>query len=348
METPLANRIANVLNKNEGDDVQLMYQLKKIIVEHEENTHISPKSKSIKELIEDAIAVIQHPSENHNLVETQFSSLNKLIGGYSLGELVVIGGRPGMGKTQFAINLATHISKSHPLLFFSFDLSEQLLSNRILSVFTKIPSFKLVQHNLSDYEMAELKDFKIDTNEYKFWVNDNRSTSISSIIQYCKKQIDEAGIKVIVIDYLQLLTGNRRGQNREAEVSYVCRELKNLATENNVCVVVLSQLSRSVETRGGYKEPQLSDLRDSGAIEQDADKVLFLYRPEYYGIEVDENNLSTRGIVKIIVAKNRMGSLGEVSLKVDSDFTCFYEIEPERDTFIFSSRVDELDNDIPF
>lgn len=345
METQLSNRLANIINTSNGDDGQLIFHLKNLIVEYDENNEYTTNSKSINELIADAIRVIQNPTKADNLITTQFNNLNNLINGFSLGELIVIGGRPGMGKTQFLINLATHISKSHPLLFFSFDLSEQLLSNRFLSVLTEIPTSNLVQNKLSNEEMSILNTFEIDKCEHQLLVNDNRSSSMSNIKKYCKKQIEESGIKVIMIDYLQLLTANRRGQNRDAEISYVCRELKNLATENNVCIILSSQLSRAVETRGGDRKPHLSDLRDSGAIEQDADKVLFIYRPEYYGFEVDEDNLPTKGIVKIITAKNRMGKLGETILKIDDNFIKFFEPEPERNTFRFSSRIDEIDND---
>jgi len=345
METKLSNRLANIINTSNGDDGQLIFHLKNLIVEYDENTEYAKKSKTIKELIEEAINVIQHPTKSDNLITTQFTNLNNLINGFSFGELIVIGGRPGMGKTQLLINLATHISKIHPVLFFSFDLSEQLLSNRFLSVLTEIPTSNLVQSKLSNEEMTILNTFEIDKHKNKLLVNDNRSSSMPNIKKYCKMQIDEAGIKVIMIDYLQLLTANRRGQTRDAEISYVCRELKNLATENNVCIILSSQLSRAVETRGGDKKPQLSDLRDSGAIEQDADKVLFIYRPDYYGLEVDEDNLPTKGMVKIITAKNRMGKLGETILKIDDNFIKFFEPEPERNAFRFSSRIDEIDTD---
>jgi replicative DNA helicase len=160
--------------------------------------------------------------------------------------------------------------------------------------------------------------------------------------------VEEFGVKVIFVDYLQLLSSNRYRNSRELEISHISRELKNLARDLNICVVATSQLSRSVEQRGGDKRPILSDLRESGAIEQDADKVFFLYRPEYYGFRINDMGMSNERLLELIMAKNRSGALERVRLKIDKEFTRFIPFEEIQATFeVNEDRMDDF-KEVPF
>jgi replicative DNA helicase len=350
MQSTSVKHIYNILS-NLTDDESIIHQLKKVIEEFDEANDATQVSKSIESLLNDAIHAIQYQKVDDNLIKTPFNSLNNVLGGFSLGEMIVIGGRPSMGKTQLLINLATHISQSYPTLFISYDLSEHLLTYRILSLITNLETDYLLRHNISDEEKSLLSKYKSEGFNHRLFINDGRSNSITELKRYCINQIKEKGVKVIMIDYLQLIRNNRKNQNKDAEISYICRELKSLAAEHHVCIIITSQLSRALENRGGDKRPQLSDLRDSGAIEQDADKVLLLYRPIYYGFEFDEDNMPTKNIMKVLIAKNRMGGLGEIALSHNSSFSVLTDHVLQIDSFNFSSsRLDEIDTkgDNPF
>jgi replicative DNA helicase len=248
-----------------------------------------------------------------------------------------------MGKTQLLVNISLNISVSTPVLYFTFDLSEFLLTSRFISSLSGIAVNKILQHELTDEQKENLASIETKFANHKILVNDSCNNSISALKAHCQKQIQENGVKVIVVDYLQMMSSNKYRNSRELEISFITRELKNIAKDFNVCVIASSQLSRAVESRGGLKHPQLSDLRESGAIEQDADKVIFIYRPEYYGLECDEDGNSTAGVTELILAKNRNGSLGTVKLLRDANFTNYRDFDQYKNEFSFSqSRLDEL------
>ena len=342
--------LRNIID-NHTDEESIIYQLKKVIEDYDDAHTMTHLSKPIDVLLVDAIDAIQEQSVYDSLIKTPFNSLNHVIGGFAMGEMIVIGGRPSMGKTQFLINLATHLSKEHPTLFVSYDLSEHLLTYKILSTITKFEVDELLRRQITNEEKTLLNKYKTEGFKQHLFINDARSNSINDLKKHCINQIKENGIKVIMIDYLQLLKGNRKYQNRDAEISYICRELKSLASEHQVCIIITSQLSRALENRGGDRRPKLSDLRDSGAIEQDADKVLMLYRPIYYGVEFDEDNMPTKNIMKVIIAKNRRGGLGEITLSHNASFSVLTDHVLELGSFNFSSsRLDEIDTkgDNPF
>jgi replicative DNA helicase len=228
-----------------------------------------------------------------------------------------------MGKTQLLVSITLNISKNNPVLFFSYDLSDHLLTNRFISSLSGISLNNQLNFPLSDEHKEKLTAVSTDFSKHKIFVNEGYHNSITAFKAHCKQMIEKNGIKVIVIDYLQMMSSNKYRHNRELEISYISRELKNIAKEFNVCVIVSSQLSRAVESRGSSKYPQLSDLRESGSIEQDADKVIFIYRPEYYGHEIDEDGNDTSGVVELILAKNRNGTLGEIKLFRNSEFNGF-------------------------
>lgn len=340
----LKEKIEKIIKRPYSDERELLYHLKQVILETDVHTTQVRESKDITQLVNESIKQVQDKMLPVNVVKTGFTELDRHFGGFLLGEFIVIGGRPAMGKTQFLVNICLNISTSNPLLYFTYDLSEFLLTNRFISSMTGIPIGRLLQHELTEDESQKLASVTNKFGKHKILINDSCNSSVSELKAVCKKHIEENGVKVIVVDYLQMMSSNKYRNTRELEISYISRELKNIAKEYNVCVIANSQLSRSVETRGGDKCPQLSDLRESGAIEQDADKVLFLYRPEYYGIEFSGEGESTAGIAEIIIAKNRNGSLGKVKLMRDSEFTSFRDFTGFKKDFEFSkNRLDEID-----
>ncbi len=285
-------------------------------------------SKPLFELYDEIMALVKGAKSSECLISSGYKTLDdRLGGGIFPGELFVIGGRPGMGKTQFAVNLAVNASKKLPVLYFSYDLSETLLTKRILSAITQIPWSKMIPKKLLKNELHLLESKKGMVIDSRFLISEIGCNSISMLIAEIHRSIVESNIKIVVIDDLQMLSLKGFKDNRHKEISFICRELKTLAKEENISIIFLSQLSRSVEMRGGNKIPVLSDLLDSGAIEQYADKVLFLYRPELYNIHENEFGFSTKGIVEVIVAKNKNGKLGSVKLLADENFTGFTDYE---------------------
>jgi replicative DNA helicase len=289
---------------------------------------------------------------NDKVISSGFSDLDKLTGGFSLDEVVVVGGRPAMGKTQLMVNFALNISKNVPVLFSAYGFSEQLLITRFLASLADIESRKLAQKSLSQQEWTQLdKEMKL-LYEHPLFINSHPPTDINALKAHCIKQIEENHIQVIMIDAIQSLVSDRRHyRNRDSEMNYICKELKELAIEQHVCVIVASNLNRSVEYRSHDCRPQLSDLRDSGAIEQEADKVFFLHRPEYYKIHEDEYGTDLRGIAELIIAKNSGGALGDITLKRTEGFTKFVDFHIPKDLKKIKfpkNRLDEIDETLPF
>ncbi len=344
MKQDIINKIQDIIENKGLDEKDLLFQLKNILYETELQNNITKESKSIVELVSENLSQLNGEFSQGNVIKTGFNEFDELFGGFGLGEFIVIGGRPSMGKTQLLVNLSLNISINTPILYFTFDLSEFLLTTRFISSISGIAVNKLLQHDLTNEQKNELASVKNNFSNHKIFVNDSCNNSFTALKAHCQKQVQENGVKVIVIDYLQMMSSNKYRNNRELEISHISRGLKNIAKDLNICVVASSQLSRAVELRGGAKRPQLSDLRESGAIEHDADKVIFIYRPEYYGLTEDEEGNNTDGLTEIILAKNRNGSLGTVKLLRDATFTNFRDFDEYKKTFSFSkSRLDEID-----
>lgn len=265
-------------------------------------------------------------------VESGFVALDRVTSGWQKGDLVILAARPGMGKTAFVLSLARNASVDFKkaIAVFSLEMSNVQLTNRLLSAETEIASEKLRSGKLADYEWAQLTS-KIDKlSNAPLFIDDTPAINIFELRSKCRRLKATHDIQMVIIDYLQLMSGggdNRQG-NREQEISAISRSLKGLAKELEVPVIALSQLNRSVETRGGDKRPQLSDLRESGAIEQDADMVVFLYRPEYYKNDTDPNNMPTKGLTEVIIAKHRNGSLETVPLRFIPHLMKFTDMDP--------------------
>lgn len=285
---------------------------------------------TFQELYLETVSAISKPSGDNTLFEsipTGFTDLDRMMRGLPLGELIVLGARPAMGKTAFLVSLmANLVPFKIPIAYFSVENSAQQILLRLLSNFTQLPFHNIVSKELTPEQIEEIVSKTQLVKEANITIEDN-CFSIDDIIAQTDYLVKEKGVKLILIDYLQLIrVKSRRENNREADIAKVCRELKGLARKYNIVVVVNSQLSRAVETRGGDKKPMLSDLRESGAIEQDADKVLFLYRAEYYNITEDEVGNPTEGIAEIIVAKDRQGGIGFVQLNFIGQCSTFKDI----------------------
>jgi replicative DNA helicase len=283
-------------------------------------------------------------------VPTGFLGLDQLTSGWQPSDLIIIAARPGMGKTAFTMAVARNaaIEFNKGVAFFSLEMSSLQLVNRLISMETEIPSEKLRKGQLEDYEWQQLHAQVDKLSNVPLFIDDTPGISIFELRAKCRRLKMQHDIQMVVVDYLQLMTGGGDNKgNREQEISMISRGLKGLAKELSVPVIALSQLSRAVETRGGSKRPQLSDLRESGAIEQDADIVSFIYRPEYYQILEDEEGNSLKGIGEIIVAKHRNGALDSVKLKWDAQYAKFSNLDDDAFTGIDdSSFFDQANNEV--
>ncbi len=275
-------------------------------------------------------------------VPSGFTELDRLTSGWQPSDLIIVAARPSMGKTAFTLSLTRNsaLEFGKGVAFFSLEMSSVQLVQRIVSMEAEIPSSKLRSGQLEPHEWQQLHSSIEKISKAPIFIDDTPGINVFELRAKCRRLKAQHDIQMIIIDYLQLMTAggeNNRGGNREQEISAISRALKGLAKELNVPVIALSQLSRAVETRGGSKKPQLSDLRESGAIEQDADIVGFLYRPEYYQIMEDENGNSTKGMADILISKHRNGALGDVRLRFIGEFSKF--ADPE-DTNFASVAID--------
>jgi len=235
-----------------------------------------------------------------------------------------------MGKTALVLTMARNMAVVHKtaVAFFSLEMSNIQLVNRLIVSESGIPSEKIRNGRLDPHEWTQLVVKIKDLTEAKIFIDDTPALSIFEFRAKCRRLKAQYDVGIIVIDYLQLMTGPTETKgNREQEVSTISRSLKAIAKELNVPIIALSQLNRSVETRGGNKRPQLSDLRESGAIEQDADVVIFIHRPEYYGFMEDEEGNSLAGLAEIILSKHRNGAVGDIKLRFQKEMARFSDFD---------------------
>ena len=263
-------------------------------------------------------------------VKTGYTDLDRVTNGFQRGDLIILAARPAMGKTAFALNLALNASfyNSGAIAIFSLEMPAEALMKRILSAKSAVESSKLRSGNIRDDEFNKLNEAANELMATKLFVDDSSNVKISEVFSKCRKLRSEHGLDLVVIDYLQLISGSGRssGDNRQQEISEISRSLKGLAREMECPVIALSQLSRSVETRPD-KHPMLSDLRESGAIEQDADIVMFLYRDEYYNKdENSQEDAETTNTTDVDIAKHRNGATGRIQLAFQKNISAFYNI----------------------
>ncbi|MBQ7423277.1 MAG: replicative DNA helicase [Prevotella sp.] len=289
----------------------------------------------IDPVIQQAVEIIQKAQSNTSGitgVSTGYTDLDDKTSGWQDSDLVIIAGRPAMGKTAFALSLAKNIAVDQkiPTAFFSLEMSNVQLVNRLLSNVCEISGKKILNGQLDDEEWKRLDRNLHSLMGSPLYVDDTPGMGIFELRTKARRLVREKGVKVIMIDYLQLMNANgTRFGSRQEEVSTISRSLKGLAKELNIPILALSQLNRTVDNREGLegKRPQLSDLRESGAIEQDADMVIFVHRPEYYHIYNDDHGNDLRGMAQIIIAKHRKGATGDVLLNFRGEFTRFQNPE---------------------
>ena len=318
--------VDDLMNEAEGSLFELSQKNMK-----KDYTQINP-------VIEQAIKVIQTAAANKDGltgVPTGYHKLDDITSGWQSSDLVIIAGRPAMGKTSFALSMAKNIAAEYqvPMAFFSLEMSNVQLVNRLISNVCEIQGSKILNGQLQPDEWDRLDKRVNKLLGAPLYVDDTPSLSVFELRTKARRLVREHGVQIIMIDYLQLMNASgMRFSSRQEEVSTISRSLKGLAKELEIPIIALSQLNRGVEGREGLegKRPQLSDLRESGAIEQDADMVLFVHRPEYYHIYQDDNGRDLHGMAQIIIAKHRKGATGDVLLTFRGEFTRFENPEDSR------------------
>ena len=277
------------------------------------------------------IAKIQEQGSTITGVRSLFSDLDRMTGGFQRGDLIILAARPSVGKTAFALNCAMNAAtvSNGAVAVFSLEMPAEQLAVRMFAIKSRVPIQKIRSGNLNDNEWSVLNEANQELNRQKIFIDDTPGVKISDIFAKCRKLKNDHGLSLIVIDYIQLILSSGRSESRQQEVSEISRRLKALAREMEVPVIALSQLSRAVEQRND-KRPMLSDLRESGSIEQDADLVMFLYRDEYYNRKDDEQEQEKRVEVELNLAKHRNGPTGKVILALEKELNLFYSAENNR------------------
>jgi len=319
--------------------------------------NVKRSSESAQSLVIQAKKKIEEMSNKEGMsgVPTGFTKLDKLTSGWQPSDMIIIAARPGMGKTAMTLTMARNMAVDYdiPVAFFSLEMSSVQLITRLISSETGLSSEKLRTGKLEKHEWEQLNVKVKNLEKAPLFIDDTPSLSIFDLRAKARRLASQHGIKMIMIDYLQLMTGGtsqKGGGNREQEISMISRNLKALAKELSVPVIALSQLSRAVETRGGSKRPLLSDLRESGAIEQDADIVSFIYRPEYYKMDEwdDDERSPTEGQGEFIVAKHRNGGLDNIRLKFIGELGKFDNLDDFTTPYEFQSSMNAAANDDTF
>lgn len=287
-------------------------------------SRISQGFLHIKEILKDRFEEIQRVHESRESItglSTGFIDLDKYTAGFHPSDLVIVAGRPSMGKTSFALNIAQHVGleEKKPVAIFSLEMSKELLVQRILCAEAQVDAQKVRRGFTSAKDIERLTNAAGLLSEAQIFIDDTPAITTLDIRARARRLKAEYNLSMIIIDYLQLARSSEKSDNRQQEISAISRSMKALAKELSIPVVALSQLSRAVESRGGDKRPMLSDLRESGAIEQDADLVLFLFRPEFY----DPGDLEKEGKAELIIGKQRNGPTGTVHLYFEKQFTRF-------------------------
>lgn len=302
--------------------------------------NMSKQVSSMQSVVREAIQEIEKAAQNTDGVSgvpTGFHSLDKITSGWQRSDMIVLAARPGMGKTAFVLSMArnTAVDYNMGVAVFSLEMSSVQLVKRLIASESRLSAEKLRKGDLKEHEFQQLHSRITKLATAPIFIDDTPGISIFDFRAKCRRLKAQHNIDMIIIDYLQLMSAKdgKGGGNREQEISTISRSIKEIAKELNVPIIALSQLSRSVETRGGDKKPMLSDLRESGAIEQDADIVSFIYRPEYYNITQDDDGNSLHGIGEIIIAKHRNGALDSVQLRFVPEYARFENLHevPELD-----------------
>ncbi len=293
-------------------------------------SNMTKQASSMQNIVGDAIAEIEKARNNPDGISgtpSGFHDLDKITSGWQKSDMIVIAARPGMGKTALVLSMArnTAVDYNMGVAVFSLEMSAVQLVKRLIAGEARIDSEKLRKGNLADHEFQQLHSRITALSAAPIFIDDTPAISIFDFRAKCRRLKAQHDIQLVIIDYLQLMTAKdgKGSGNREQEISNISRSIKEIAKELNIPIIALAQLSRSVEQRGGDKKPILSDLRESGAIEQDADIVSFIYRPDYYGLVKDDDGNSNHGIGEIIIAKHRNGKTDRVRLRFVPEYARF-------------------------
>jgi replicative DNA helicase len=293
-------------------------------------SNMTKQASTMQNIVGDAIAEIEKARNNPDGISgtpSGFHELDKITSGWQRSDMIVIAARPGMGKTALVLSMArnTAVDYNMGVAVFSLEMSAVQLVKRLIAGEARIDSEKLRKGNLADHEFQQLHSRITALSAAPIFIDDTPAISIFDFRAKCRRLKAQHDIQLVIIDYLQLMSAKdgKGSGNREQEISNISRSIKEIAKELNIPIIALAQLSRSVEQRGGDKKPILSDLRESGAIEQDADIVSFIYRPDYYGIVKDDDGNSNHGIGEIIIAKHRNGKTDRVRLRFVPEYARF-------------------------
>jgi len=288
----------------------------------------TPMDKAVREALE-LIEAIHSNTKGNLSVPSGLYSLDNMLGGFQKSDLVIIAARPSMGKTAFALSFARNAAIDHnvPIAIFSLEMATVQLVTRLISAEARINAHSIRTGKFRAEEGAKISRTVHKLSSAPIYIDDTPGQTVLEVRAKARRLKAEKDVGMIIIDYLQLMNSSTKMESREREISTISRSLKALAKELNIPVIALSQLNRSVEMRSGDKRPQLSDLRESGAIEQDADIVCFIHRPEKYGITEDAEGNSTLGLAEIIIAKHRNGAVCDVQLKFRNELAKFEEFE---------------------
>ncbi|MCE1190422.1 MAG: replicative DNA helicase [Ignavibacteria bacterium] len=332
-----SNKISSDAHNAKDDALTILDRAERCIFEITER-HIKKSYVDLRKAVNDAMEYIDSIHSKDFLKEfavpTGYYDMDNLLGGFQNSDMIILAARPSMGKTAFALNLARNAADHVPVALFSLEMNTQQLVLRLLSAEAQVESQGVRTGKLPPNKSQKLARGAAKLVEIPMYIDDTPALSVLEITAKARRLKNEQKIGFIVIDYLQLMQSHERMDSREREISHISRSLKALAKELNLPILALAQLNRAVESRQD-KKPQLSDLRESGSIEQDADVVMFIHRPEYYGMKVDKDGTSLENVAEIIVAKHRNGPTGDVKLTFRKDFGRFESAELQR-------RYDEL------
>lgn len=356
----IAGEIGEKAFEETSDAFELLDESEKKLFEIK-NESMTKSYDDVRDLLHEAISQIENlKSDTEGLtgVPTGFTALDRITAGWQRSDLIILAARPGMGKTALTLSMARNaaVLAQKSVAIFSLEMSSLQLTKRLISAEAELDADKLRTGKLEEYEWQQLHSRIRTIEEAKIFIDDTPALTVLDLKAKARRLKRRQNIDMIIIDYLQLMRGdesNKQGGNREQEIGYISRSLKGLAKELDIPVIALAQLSREVEKRQD-KKPLLSDLRESGSIEQDADLVTFIYRPEYYGITQDHEGNDLTGMAELIIRKHRNGQTGEVTLKFVSKYGKFEDWDTKHyghDTFTDNSFTigSKMNNDMsPF
>ncbi len=332
--------IEKAYDQSEGLDSLLDFAEKKIYdISEKRLTQSYSDIKPIVHKTFERIDELYHSSQSGVTgVDTGYKKLNEMTAGFQNSDLIIVAGRPSMGKTALALNFARNAAIDHGLAvgIFSLEMSAEALVLRLLCTEAKVNQMSVLRGKITREEMARLTNNVDRLTKAPIYIDDSASLNVTELRAKARRLKLEKNIQLLIIDYIQLMEGSK-GENRQQEITHISRSIKGIAKELDIPILALSQLSRATETRDKSKKPQLSDLRESGAIEQDADVVMFVYRPEYYGIEVfKDTGASTHNICEVIIGKQRNGPTGDVRLTFLKEYGKFGDMDMFHETGAFS------------